>query len=127
MKKTKPLGILLAAGFTASIGPAQEQFSILALDQKYHDTAYVVRSSRTLTDSELLMLKAILKNQDLTLVNSLKNQNSKDFKIDKITNEESQDTLDLINYIRDITGLETKISTVDLRSMLFSTQENISK
>lgn len=123
MNKFKFLNITLAVGVSANISVAAEKKSLMILDHENEDIAYIITPAKSLDSYELSNLKSDLKKQDLRIVSTQINNNIKSAK----NNYSNQNTLDLINYIKSLTGVETEISIVDLRLMVLSTQEEIVK
>ena len=113
----------LAVGVSANISVAAEKKSLMILDHENEDIAYIITPAKSLDSYELSNLKSDLKKQDLRIVSTQINNNIKSAK----NNYSNQNTLDLINYIKSLTGVETEISIVDLRLMVLSTQEEIVK
>jgi len=127
MKANKSLQITIVLGLLTSLQATAAQMAVLALDpQKQNNLAYVVGSSRTLTDEEFNSLKSALKSQNLTLIDNSKNPHLEKFKIEVRNSRVSNDSFDLVDYIKNVTGIEAQVSIVDIKSMKYSTQENIS-
>lgn len=123
MNKFKFLNITLAVGVSVNISVAAEKKSLMILDHENEDIAYIITPAKSLDSYELSNLKSDLTKQDLRILSKQINNNIKSAK----NSYSNQNTLDLINYIKSLTGVETEVSIVDLRSMVLSTQEEIVK
>ena len=117
--------VAIIVGFAASNGKAGEQTSIIAFDKQRTNVAYSVKVSNQLSNGEIYRLKSVLSSQDLEVLDNDGVHMFKKFGRQAHKIQSTKNTSDLTGFIKSITGLDTKVSEVNIHAMVYSTQENI--